>query len=228
MSVATAPASPTFKRGAIIAVILVALAAALATGIATRPDIANLVGERFGNAVSQGVRNGVDGIKTVAAMMAERSPGERAKGALASLKNKRPAGIHERALPKVRKPTPPVSPLAAIVAGPPVPPLIPPAAPLFNNLVSGSPTPVVPLVTGGPTGGGGGNGSPPPFVSITPPGGGGGIIVPPTTTTETPPPPPPPSAVPEPNTWALMLVGFGLVGFAVRRDRRRVALAATE
>lgn len=30
-------------------------------------------------------------------------------------------------------------------------------------------------------------------------------------------------AVPEPTTWALMLAGFGMVGFAMRR--RRVAFA---
>ena len=29
-----------------------------------------------------------------------------------------------------------------------------------------------------------------------------------------------PSAVPEPGTWAMMLLGFGGIGFAVRRDRR--------
>lgn len=31
-------------------------------------------------------------------------------------------------------------------------------------------------------------------------------------------------AVPEPSTWALMLLGFGLVGGAMRRQRRRIAL----
>lgn len=31
---------------------------------------------------------------------------------------------------------------------------------------------------------------------------------------------PTPNAVPEPATWALMLLGFGGMGFAVRRDRR--------
>jgi len=29
-----------------------------------------------------------------------------------------------------------------------------------------------------------------------------------------------PSGVPEPGTWAMMLLGFGGIGFAVRRDRR--------
>jgi hypothetical protein len=33
------------------------------------------------------------------------------------------------------------------------------------------------------------------------------------------------SAVPEPGAWALMLVGFGALGFALRRSRGRVALA---
>jgi hypothetical protein len=32
------------------------------------------------------------------------------------------------------------------------------------------------------------------------------------------------SAVPEPTTWAMMLVGFGAVGFAMRRGRRTKAL----
>jgi hypothetical protein len=33
-----------------------------------------------------------------------------------------------------------------------------------------------------------------------------------------------PSAVPEPATWAMMLVGFGAVGFASRRSRRKTQL----
>jgi hypothetical protein len=37
-----------------------------------------------------------------------------------------------------------------------------------------------------------------------------------------PPPPPPPNAVPEPATWALMLLGFGLVGHGLRSARRTV------
>ena len=32
-------------------------------------------------------------------------------------------------------------------------------------------------------------------------------------------------AVPEPSTWAMMLIGFGAIGFAARRSRRKVALA---
>lgn len=33
------------------------------------------------------------------------------------------------------------------------------------------------------------------------------------------------SAVPEPATWGLMLLGFGGMGFSMRRNRRRTAIA---
>jgi hypothetical protein len=38
--------------------------------------------------------------------------------------------------------------------------------------------------------------------------------------------PPPPPAVPEPSTWAMMLIGFGAVGFAMRRRGSRVIAQA--
>jgi hypothetical protein len=31
-------------------------------------------------------------------------------------------------------------------------------------------------------------------------------------------------AVPEPSTWAMMLIGFGAIGFAVRRQKNKTAL----
>ncbi len=33
----------------------------------------------------------------------------------------------------------------------------------------------------------------------------------------------PPGAIPEPTTWAIMIAGFGLVGSAIRRRRRKAA-----
>lgn len=39
------------------------------------------------------------------------------------------------------------------------------------------------------------------------------------------PPPPPPPAVPEPASWALLLVGFGAIGHSLRQAKRRVRVA---
>lgn len=60
----------------------------------------------------------------------------------------------------------------------------------------------------GPGGGGG--------VGVVPSGGGGGVVSPPGETT---PNPPVISAVPEPSTWATMLLGFALTGGALRHRR---------
>jgi hypothetical protein len=32
--------------------------------------------------------------------------------------------------------------------------------------------------------------------------------------------------VPEPGTWTMMLIGFGLIGWTIRRDKRVAARAA--
>ncbi|HVF84272.1 MAG TPA: PEPxxWA-CTERM sorting domain-containing protein [Sphingomicrobium sp.] len=59
---------------------------------------------------------------------------------------------------------------------------------------------------------------PPLFI---PGGGGAGAII---VTAVTPPPgggsPPPVPGVPEPETWAMMILGFGFVGAVLRRRRR--------
>lgn len=80
---------------------------------------------------------------------------------------------------------------------------------------------------GGIGGGGGGGGGP---LIITPGGPGGTIPGGPTdntpgTPTEEPPvvvPPTPPSVggVPEPQAWALLIIGFGAIGFSMRQRRR--------
>lgn len=58
------------------------------------------------------------------------------------------------------------------------------------------------------------------------PGGIGTVLPPPTTTNPVDPPPgtePPVAAVPEPATWATMLIGFGLCAAAMRRRRKYTA-----
>jgi len=77
---------------------------------------------------------------------------------------------------------------------------------------------------------------PRPSGFITPPGGG--VIIPPGGGGETPPPGPPsgpphtpppgPPPLPEPGTWMTMILGFGLVGWLLRREKaaRRIRLTA--
>jgi len=219
------------RNGAIAA--FAGFAAAVSIGVLSDPQLASAVG--------QGVHQGVNGMKTVASMLAGRSPGERPKGALAKLKQLK----HKRAaaLPLGRHVLPPA---AALLGAPPaiiVPQPIAPA-PIYDVVAGGPPImlPPVPILTGGGGGGGGppvlpgtppgGSGppvlpgtpppaGPPALPGIPPPGGGGGVFVPPPIiTTVVPPPPPATSAVPEPASWAMMLVGFAMVGGALRRKRR--------
>ena len=85
------------------------------------------------------------------------------------------------------------------------------------SAVNGGPGPAIgtPVFFPGIPGGGGVVGGVP-----TPPGGGGVVTPPPATTVPPPVTPPaitPVPAVPEPATWAMMLIGFGLVGGLLRR-----------
>jgi PEP-CTERM motif len=83
---------------------------------------------------------------------------------------------------------------------------IPDAAPVASSTgatpggSSGGPGSSIPGAIGSLPGGGG--------------GGGGGSITPPTT------PVPPIAVVPEPAMWAFMILGFGVIGSALRRARR--------
>ena len=204
----------TRRVAATVAVLL--LAAALAITSLSNDDLTKGVDD-FTKGVGDSVTRGVNRIKTVATMFDERSPGERVQGALASLKHKRHPAVHERALAKVRRP----GPLAAVLHKPVIPPITPPpaATPLYTIVAAGPPV-LVPnaIVPGGPPVIPGG---PPIFASIPPPGGGGGVITPPPIVTLTPTVPEVPGipAVPEPATWAMMLVGFALMGRALRRNR---------
>jgi uncharacterized membrane protein YgcG len=95
---------------------------------------------------------------------------------------------------------------------------IPGAAPVLS-----SPTPT----SGGAAGGPGTSG--PGAIGTFPGGGGssgGGSISGPNNLVV--PAPPPVGAVPEPGSWALMILGFGLIGSGLRRSQRamRAALSA--
>jgi hypothetical protein len=185
------------------------VATAIAVGAAAALSVATLSSPTLTRELGEGLSASVQGMKTVAAMLAERSPGERPEGALANLKPKRQAAFHERALPKVRGPGPTAY---EALAGPSlIPPIAPPPeAPLFNT-VAGAPVPITP-VTGGAVGG------PPVLSNIPLPGGGGGGFFSPPVTQATPEVPPTPvTPVPEPATWMTMILGFALIGRVLRR-----------
>lgn len=238
MSTAPAAAGSSFtgRRAIGIGIALLALAVAAALSISSfwRPggggDGAASNGiQRALNVGANGLNNALGAVQSVADMLAGRSPGERAEGTLANLKHRKLVGLHERALPKVRRPGA-TSPLAGIVGAAPVPPaeeLPPPAAPLYN-VVAGGPGAPVPAP---PIGGGGGV----VFPGIPgAPGGGGGVVLPPpaigppVTPPVTPPVvvPPQTGSVPEPSTWAMMLLGFAIIGRGLRRRRQAVLHAA--
>jgi hypothetical protein len=229
--------------------VLLALFAALAAAVGIAvfrptsfPNSANSTGRNF----TEQIGNSVDSLKalgnTVANLFDSRSPGQRAGGVLASLKLKRQIILHQRALPKIRRP---VSPLAGIVGAPPIPPVgtLPAGTPLYN-VVNGTTRNPITVAQAGPPGG------PPILFPSAPPlsGGGGGVIVPPIVTAPQQPPasdtpvvniPPiitapqqPPATdtpvvnpvittpVPEPSTWAMLLLGLAMIGNILRRTRR--------
>ena len=174
-----------------------------------------------------GVESSIPGIaaaKSFMAMMSERSPGDRTKAELSRTKQRTVPAPKQRALGKITPPPPQKEFVEAIA---PPPPKVAESVP-----VAMAPTTLGPLIVGPSTPGG----------VIIPtsspiPGGTGGPTPPgteePTPTNPTEPPPPPgddeppptPPVVPEPGTWATMLLGFGLTGLMMRRRRRKAALA---
>ena len=147
--------------------------------------------------------------KSFLELIQQRSPGHRTKGQLVKIKH-RAAAKHERALPKVFIP-------AILPPGPPERLIDIVAPPIPVTMASIEAIPIPPLVGQTPL---------PPGILFPPPS----LIVPPT---ETPTPPivtPPvitPSAVPEPGTWATMLLGFGFIGWQLRWRRKQVQVAAS-
>lgn len=124
-------------------------------------------------------------------LMDQRSPGARTEGELTKTKHKKEA-VADRELPKS---------LADVLA-PPAPGLVPVDIEV--------PAPVIEVASTTPPG----EILSPPTV-VTPPHGGD---TPPPGPPNTPPLPPPP-ALPEPGTWMTMILGFGLVGWFMRRSK---------
>ncbi len=101
---------------------------------------------------------------------------------------------------------------------------VPTLIPLGTDVPGGAPVLSSPAPTNPGGGGSGGSGPVGGFPGGGGGGGGGGSITnpaPPVT-----PPAPPVGVVPEPATWAMMILGFGLIGSALRRAGRRVRYVA--
>ena len=177
-----------------------------------------LVGGAYGATLMDGgARLPLPGAASLASLLSDRSPGEREQGALSSKARVKVASV---ALPD-RKPRPKV-PVAAVLPAA----VSPPVAALAPVAIPGAlPVPVatLPLTAAAVPAGSSFFLPPIPFI----PGGGGGtttLVVTPPGGSGPPPggenPPPPGPAVPEPATWLMLISGFGMLGFALRRRRR--------
>jgi hypothetical protein len=147
--------------------------------------------------------------KSLADLLNARSPGERTEAQLTKTKHARPlAKPRMRAAQHRQAPKEQTVELAKLLISKPLPVGL--ERPLPLTLVSPPPS-LAMVVTGGGGGGGG----------VLPPTGGGGPVTFPTTQPReviTAP-----SAVPEPGTWATMLLGFGIIAWQVRRRARPLA-----
>ena len=161
--------------------------------------------------------------KSLADMLSQRSPGERTEAQLTKTKRARALARHRLPAPKLG--TPPSAMELAKILMPPVTKVPVAANPV--SLMQGPPV-SLPLIVGSPGGGGifvspPGGGTPGGGITPggeTPPGGGNPPLVTPPTTPELIP------AVPEPGTWAMMLLGFGFIGWRIRREKRAPQLLA--
>lgn len=181
--------------------IVLASAAILSIALGTAFSVASFTGVDLANAAVQRARSFSD-------LLNARSPGERTEGQLSNTKHRHavladrdaePADI-KQPLKNFAEALLPTAPPEVIIDAPPQVPefaLQLPPPPVFFTPPGGG------VVT--PPGGG-----------TPPPGGPGG---PPNQPPENPPPPPnPPPALPEPGTWLMMILGFGMVGLALRRN----------
>lgn len=187
-----------------------ALAAIVSTALAGGGFLA--LGSGMGG---QAVEAAVAKAESLADLIGQRSPGERTTAQLTKTR-------HVRALARTRarhhSDLPSPTELARVLMPPPHPEVSTDFAAPLPVASSTMPPPVAALMVPAPAGGGGGG-------LVAPPGGGGGVSPPGQTETfPNEPREPVTSAVPEPGSWALMLLGFGLIGWRARL--RRGALPA--
>jgi hypothetical protein len=192
--------------------VLLAAGAALAVAVGFEFSVASFGGMSVAEAAANQA-------KSLMSLIDQRSPGERTAGELIKTKRKAladrelaaPKPVVPKNLAEVLAPAPaelvevaaPPAELASVVPVPPGAILLPPSG-------GGG---ILPPPGGGvvPPGGGDtppGGGDTPPGGGDTPPGGG-----------DTPPP------LPEPGTWMTMILGFGLIGWTLRRKRPVPALS---
>lgn len=175
-------------------------------------------------------------LESVIRLLESRSPGQRHSASLTKLKSKvskdRTEELHQRILGKVFPPAPPkIEPPEDLLTNPPLlesaefeyPPVALTGIPGDIRIPAGPPLYYGPPLGGGSGGNNGGGGSGSSGSGGGGGGSGGGPVV-------TPVIPEVPSAVPEPETWALMLLGAALSAAALRRgkssQRRRTAVGA--
>lgn len=161
---------------------------------------------------------GAGSAQRLMALLDARSPGEREKGELSQTKLARKDVAQkpkQRALGKVFPPKPnPLEQLAKLVTQPPpaVPPMVDEGLPVGPLSLSDVVLPATPAAIPGLV----------PPTSIV----GGSVIGGAPGDSGNVPPPPVTSAVPEPGTWLMMLVGFAMIGSAVRRRARPLVAEA--
>jgi len=204
----------------------------------------SIAGFNAGDAVEAAVSNA----NTFAQLLSQRSPGSRTSAELTKTKRVQRALPKVRVAAPLKKKVEPLVPtaveLAKVLLPPPVPAeVIPPLA-----MIDAGPPPTLGGIVGPPGGtsfpspgggvnlappGGGSTINPPGGGTTTPPGGGGDTpgetVTPPTEDTpvsfpkDEPKETVPVTPLPEPGTWATMLLGFALIGWQVRRQAKIAA-----
>jgi hypothetical protein len=155
-------------------------------------------------------------------LFADRSPGSRPEGALLATKRAKAKTEPVEMVLSEDRTRPPLAPEDATPESAPAPALYPLAPEPLDLLLPEEPLLALP---GDPIFGGGTPGGlipigDLPFGSPGSPGGGGGCCSPGTPTTPTDPLIP---AVPEPATWAMLILGFFMVGGSLRASAKRRA-----